>query len=151
VLGSKPVGTRTVGPDGSTISIEGAGRGAIPSRSTTRTGKKTGAASVVNVKSSLLAGRPGHYYFVASGRNCTRSPDSTSSFPYNGLRNSGLSLTAPQQRDSGTDLHDLSAVDPRLARLCAAWTSLPEHVVLAILALIDSAGVVEADRLKPPS
>ena len=62
-----------------------------------------------------------------------------------------LSPAAPQQRDSGTDRHELAAVDPRLARLCAAWASLPEHVVLAILALVDAAGVVEAVRLQPPS
>jgi hypothetical protein len=37
------------------------------------------------------------------------------------------------------------------SRLWAAWTSLPEHVVLAILALVASAGVVEAVRLHPRS
>jgi hypothetical protein len=46
-----------------------------------------------------------------------------------------------QQRDSGTELHHLAAVDARLARLCAAWSSLPEHVSLAFLALVDSGGV----------
>jgi hypothetical protein len=42
-------------------------------------------------------------------------------------------------------------VDARLARLCAAWASLPDHVILAILTLVNSAGVGEADRLLPPS
>ena len=63
------------------------------------------------------------------------------------LRFSTLSLAAPQQRDPGIDLHDLAAVDARLARLCAAWASLPEHVILAIIALLDSTG----DRRQPPS
>jgi hypothetical protein len=42
----------------------------------------------------------------------------------------------------------MTLTDPRLARLVEAWPSIPEHVVLAILALIDSAGVVEADHLQ---
>src|SRR5512135_716766 len=46
VLGSKPEGTRTVGPPGSTISIGGADRVETASRSTTLTGRKAGAASV---------------------------------------------------------------------------------------------------------
>src|SRR5690348_15379859 len=69
----------------------------------------------------------------------------------NNLRISTLPLAAPQQRDPGTDRHELASVDPRLARLCAAWASLPEHVVLAILALVDAAGVVEVVRLQPSS
>src|SRR3954451_9269304 len=83
--------------------------------------------------------------------NCTRSSVSASPFEKNDLRISALSLAAPQQRDPGINLYDLAAVDARLARLCAAWASLPEYVILAILALVDSAGVVEADRLQPPS
>jgi hypothetical protein len=85
------------------------------------------------------------------GGNCTRSPISVSRFEDKNLRISALSPAAPQQRDTGTDLHDLASVDARLERLCAAWASLPEHVILAILALVDSAGVVEADRLQPLS
>jgi hypothetical protein len=60
----------------------------------------------------------------------------------------GLWLVAIQQRDPGTDWHNLATVDTRLARLCAAWASLPEH---AILALVDSACVVEAHRLQLPA
>src|SRR3954453_12670664 len=67
----------------------------------------------------------------------------------NDLRIPVHSLAAPQQRDPGTDSHDFAAVDARLVRLCAAWASLPEHVILAILSLVDSAGVVEAERLQP--
>ena len=85
------------------------------------------------------------------GGNCTRIPVSASTFGDNDLRISTLPLAAPQQRDPGTDLHDLASVDARLERVCAAWSSLPEHVVLAILALVDSAGVVEANRLQPSS
>src|SRR3954451_18963522 len=44
VQGSNPVGTRTVGPPLSTISIGGAVRGGANSASTTRTGRKTWAA-----------------------------------------------------------------------------------------------------------
>ena len=80
--------------------------------------------------------------------NCTRRPASTSPFGDNDLRISALSLAAPQQRDPGTDLQYLAAVDARLARVCAAWSSLPEHVILAV---VDSAGAVEADRLQHPS
>lgn len=83
------------------------------------------------------------------GGNCTRSLISASLFQDSNLRVSPLSLAAPQHREPGTDRHDLAAIDARLARLCAAWTSLPEHVILAILALVDSADVVEADRLQP--
>src|SRR4051794_15781044 len=83
--------------------------------------------------------------------NCTRSSVSASPFENNDLRISALSLAAPQRRDPGINLYDLAAVDARLARLCAAWASLPEYVILAILALVDSAGVVQADRLQPPS
>src|ERR1700761_8507466 len=67
------------------------------------------------------------------GGNCTLNPISASSFSDNSLRISPLSLAAPQQRDSGTDLHNLIAADPQLARLCAAWASLPEHVILALV------------------
>ena len=70
--------------------------------------------------------------------NCTRGSRSARSLPDSSLGISGPSLAAPQQRDPGTDRHNLAAVDPRLARLCAAWASLPEHVILAILALVDS-------------
>ena len=84
-----------------------------------------------------------------SGGNCTRSPVSASHFEDNDLRILALSLAAPQQREPGTDLHELAAVDARLARLCAAWASLPEHVILSILALVDSASVVEASYLRP--
>src|SRR5215475_8524091 len=99
----------------------------------------------------MLAGLPGHDHCVVRGRNCTRNPVSASPLEESNLRISTLSPAAPQQRDPGTDRHDLAAVDPRLAGLCAAWASLPEHVVLAILALVDAAGVVEAVRLQPPS
>ena len=60
-------------------------------------------------------------------------------------------MAAPQQRGPGTDSHELAAVDARLARLCAAWASLPEHVILAILALVDSVGLMDASSLQPPS
>lgn len=83
-----------------------------------------------------------------TGGNCTRSPDSASPCDRNNLRITTLSMAAPQQRDPGSVLHDLAAIDARLARLCAAWASLPEHVILAILPLVNSAGVVEADRLQ---
>jgi hypothetical protein len=62
-----------------------------------------------------------------------------------------LSLVAPQQLDPGIDLDDLAAIGPRLAHLCAVWASLPEHVILAIFALVDSSGVVQAERLQPAS
>jgi hypothetical protein len=88
---------------------------------------------------------------AASGGNCTRSPGSASHFPDNYLRVLEICLAAPQQRDPGTELHDLAAIDARLERVCAAWSSLPEHVILAILALVESAGVVEAERLQPSS
>ena len=105
----------------------------------------------MSLKRRMLGGQPRRVQSVAFGGNCTRSPFSTSSFGGNNLRFSPLSLAAPQQRDPGINLHDLAVVDPRLARLCAAWASLPEHVILAILALVNSAGVVAADRLQPPS
>ena len=57
-------------------------------------------------------------------------------------------MAVPQQRNFGADRHDLAAVPRRLACLCAAWTSLPEHVFLAIVALVDATGEVEADRLQ---
>jgi hypothetical protein len=60
-------------------------------------------------------------------------------------------MAAPQKRDPGTNRQHLSSVDPRLERLCEAWPSLPEHVILAIVTLIDSAGSVEAIRLQAPS
>src|SRR5438067_10818469 len=88
---------------------------------------------------------------TAGGGNCTRSPLATSLYGEKGLRFSELSLAAPQQRDPGTDLHESAAIDARLERLCAAWSSLPEHVILAIVALVDCASIVEADRLQPPS
>ena len=88
---------------------------------------------------------------AATGGNCTRSPDPTSPFNDNGLRISDVSVAASQQRDPGTDLQYLAAVDARLVRVCAAWGSLPEHVILTVLALIDSTGAVEAERLQPPS
>src|SRR4051794_8378472 len=91
------------------------------------------------------------FAYSRGGRNCTRSPVSTNPFGDNNLRISALSLAAPQQRDPGTDLQYLAAVDARLACVCAAWSSLPEHVILAVLALVDSAGAVEAVRLQPPS
>ena len=53
------------------------------------------------------------------GRNCTRSPLSTNPFEDNNLRITTLSPAASQQRDPGTDLHDLAAIDVRLAR-CAS-------------------------------
>jgi hypothetical protein len=31
----------------------------------------------------------------------------------------------------------MSLIDHRLARLCEAWRLLPEHVILAILAVVD--------------
>ena len=83
------------------------------------------------------------------GGNCARSPVSVSVCEDNTLRISTLSLAAPQQRDPGTVLHDLAAVDGRLARLRAAWTSLPEHIILAILALVDSTGVWRQNASKP--
>jgi hypothetical protein len=46
-----------------------------------------------------------------SGGNCTRSPVSTSPFSDNNLQFSTLSQAAPQQRDPGTDLHDMASVD----------------------------------------
>jgi hypothetical protein len=49
------------------------------------------------------------------------------------------------------DCQRMTLTDSRLARLVEAWPSLPEHVVLAIIALVDSAGRVEASRLQPPS
>ena len=36
----------------------------------------------------------------------------------------------------------------RLARLCDAWASLPEQVIIAILALVDSSSVVVAGHLQ---
>ena len=86
-----------------------------------------------------------------SGPMTIRQPSSSDSdlvVSDNNLQFSTLSQAAPQQRDPGTDLRDLASVDARLARLCAAWASLPEHVILA---LVESAGVVEAERLQPPS
>ena len=38
----------------------------------------------------------------------------------------------------------------RPARLCEAWPSLPEHVILVILALADPSRVVEATGIKSP-
>jgi hypothetical protein len=81
--------------------------------------------------------------------NCTPSPVSASPLDNRHLRILSLSLAAPQERDPDANLHELAAVDARLARLCAAWTSLPEHIILAILALVDSTGV-EAERLETP-
>ena len=49
--GSKPEGARTIRPVGSTISIGGVGVGETASRSTTCTGRKTGAASVAHPRS----------------------------------------------------------------------------------------------------
>ena len=60
-------------------------------------------------------------------------------------------MAAPQQRDPGTDRLYVASVDPRLARLCKARPSLPEHVILAVLALADSCRAVKADCLQPPS
>jgi hypothetical protein len=78
---------------------------------------------------------------VHSGRRELHPPARFSQTPLveNDLWISTLSLAAPQQRDPCTDLQNLTAFDSRLARLCAPCSSLPEHVVLAILALIDSA------------
>ena len=59
-------------------------------------------------------------------------------------------LAAPQPSDPDTDRQHLSPIDPRLARLCEAWPSLPEHVILVILALADPSRVVEATGIKPP-
>jgi hypothetical protein len=47
-----------------------------------------------------------------------------------------------------TDWHDLSPVDIRLARLSRIWTSLLEHIILAIFAPADSCHVVDAHRLQ---
>jgi hypothetical protein len=60
------------------------------------------------------------------------------------LRKTALLLAAPQQRDPGNGWQFVEPIDTRLERICLAWDSLPEHVILAILALVDSAGVVEA-------
>ena len=60
-------------------------------------------------------------------------------------------MAAPQQRDPGTDRLYVASVDPRLTRLCKARPSLPEHVILAVLALADSCRAVKADCLQPPS
>ena len=54
-------------------------------------------------------------------------------------------MAAPQQRDPGTDRLYVASVDPRLTRLCKARPSLPEHVILAVLALADSCRAVKAD------
>src|SRR5262249_37909466 len=80
--------------------------------------------------------------------NRTLGPISASQFGSNNLRIPSLSLTVPHQRDQGTDLHTLAAIDARLARLCEAWASLPERIILA---LIESAGGLEAVPLRPPS
>jgi hypothetical protein len=44
----------------------------------------------------------------------------------------------------------LAVIDARLAHHFAALAWLPEDIILAILALIQTAGVVEAGRLQPP-
>jgi hypothetical protein len=60
-------------------------------------------------------------------------------------------MAVPQQRDPGTDQREFAPVGARLARPCETWTSLSDHVVPAILALVGSAGLVEATCLEPSS
>jgi hypothetical protein len=97
----------------------------------------------------MLAGQSAHDYLVARSRNCTLDPRSVSQFSNNNLEILEICLAAPQQRDPCTELHDLAAIDAWLERVCAAWSSFHEHVILAILSLVESAGVVEAGS--PPS
>lgn len=74
------------------------------------------------------------------GGTCTLSRPSINPLWTKGLRASGAPPAAPQQRASGTNRHSASLTDPRLIRLCEVWASLPERVILAILALADWAG-----------
>src|SRR5690242_18558559 len=94
-------------------------------------------SSAISSWSEMWSGKRG------AGGNCTRGPQFANTLGDNDLGIPGFSRATPQQHDPGTNLHNLTAVDPRLARLCVAWTSLPEHFVLAILALAESARVVE--------
>ena len=57
----------------------------------------------------------------------------------------------PQQSDAVTDRHGLASVDARPVRHDEAGISLSGQVVLALLALVGSAGVVEATCLQPSS
>ena len=63
----------------------------------------------------------------------------------------GVGTAADWECAGGADCQRMSRTDSRLARLCETWPSLPEHVILAILALVDSSPVAEARRLQPPS
>jgi hypothetical protein len=43
------------------------------------------------------------------------------------------------QRGSFIGSPEMTANDPRLKRLIEAWPRIPQHIILAILALVDSA------------
>ena len=76
-------------------------------------------------------------------------PDSVTTLCDNRLRLFASYTTAYQERGLGTDVQQISSVDACLARLCEAWPSLQEQVVLAILALVDSSPrVVEANGIR---
>jgi hypothetical protein len=72
------------------------------------------------------------------GGDCTRSPVFLGAFDLEKLPISFRTPAAPEQRHPHPDRLDLAPVVRRLALLCEASPSLPERVILAMLALADS-------------
>ena len=60
-------------------------------------------------------------------------------------------MAASQQRSHAADLRKLAAVDPRLACVCETWESMPEHIILANIALVESVRGEESSSQHPRS